>query len=262
MSEQSEQSEQERPDGEANQAEPTATATQAAASSPLSALKRAPASTRNLSLLTGAFLVIGSIAYFAVPAWSGTSANAADVATGAGAGQSRPAPSATIPGPMPGAPTQKPTLPPPPTGGPRPFPVRPTPIALQPSNPRLVKTWNSGPGGRALAAVTELSSNALFERSTGQYALMLLDCKALSTAVSKALLAPFIPDLPMQVKYLTTLTSFQLAAVECVTAIHEVPDGVEDTVTNVNPTVMDLAASGLSTGASDLYVATEMLRRR
>jgi hypothetical protein len=231
------------------------------ASGPLTALKRAPAPARNLSLLTGAFLVIGSITYFAVPAWSGTSAHAADVAAKS-ANAVQPKPSPSLPGPMPGAPTQKPTPPVPPPGGPQPVPVRPTPTALQPSNPTLVKTWNSGPGGRVLATVTALSSNALLEKSTGQYALMLLDCQALSTALGNVKQAAFIPDTAMQAKYAAALSSFQLAAADCMTGIQEVPDGVEDTVTNVNQTVIDTVAAELSTGASDLFVATEMLRRR
>jgi len=211
---------------------------------------------RNLSLLGVALLVIGAIAYCAVPASSGTVPHSASVL------QPRPVKaSPTIPGPMPGAPTQKPAPPPPPAGGPRPI-LHPMPIVLRPANPTLVKAWNSGAAGKALATVTALSSNALLERSTGQYALMLLSCKALNTALGNARKVALIPDLAMQAEYATALGSFQLAAASCILGIRMVPEGVEDTVTDVNQTLLAAVASELSSGASDLFTATELLRQQ
>jgi hypothetical protein len=44
--------------------------------------------------------------------------------------------------------------------------------------------------------------------------------------------------------------------------IQVVPDGVEDTVTNVNQADMDTVSSELSSGTSDLFAGTEMLRQQ
>jgi hypothetical protein len=215
------------------------------------------ATARNLSLLGVAFLAIGATTYVAVPAWSGTAA----VSAGARplAANAHPSPESTLPGPMPGAPTQRPAPPPAPSIGPHIY-RHITPTALRPANRRRARRWDSGPGGKALAAVTALADNALLAQQTGQYALMLPECQALDTAAGKALFTEPIPDLAMEAKYVTALVLFKLAAVGCVAGIQQVPDGVEDTVTHVNQVVMAQVASELSSGASDLFAATETLR--
>jgi hypothetical protein len=217
------------------------------------------ATVRNLSLLGVAFLAIGTTIYVAVPAWSGTAA----VSAGARplAANARPSATSTLPGPMPGAPTQRPTPPAAPSIGPHIY-RHITPRALRPANLRRARIWDSGRGGKALARVTALADNALLAQQTGQYALMLPECQALEGAAGKALLAEPIPDLAMQAKYTTALLLFKLAALGCVAGIQQVPEGVEDTVTHVNQVVMAQVASELSSGASDLFAATEMLRKQ
>jgi hypothetical protein len=214
---------------------------------------------RNLALAGVAVLSVGAIAYLAVPGLSGISAASADAH--AMLPSVHPGAQAPIPGPMPGAPTRQPTPPPTPSVGPQPI-SHPTPTALKPSNPTLVKIWNSGPAGQLLAAVATLSSSARLAQETQQYPDMLLDCRKLSTAVATARLAELIPDLAMQTKYATALDSFKLAAVSCMAGIQVVPDGVEDTVTNVNQADMDTVSSDLSSGISDLFAGTEMLRQQ
>src|SRR5450756_1029754 len=122
---------------------------------------------RILALAGVAVLAIGAIAYLAVPGLSGISAASADAhvtSPSAHAGAQSP-----VPGPMPGAPTQQPTPPPTPSVGPQPV-AHVTPTALMPSNPALVKIWNSGPAGKLLAAVATLSSSTLLAQETQQYA--------------------------------------------------------------------------------------------
>jgi hypothetical protein len=272
----SEQSAREHPDPKVSETESTAAHDQAESASAdstpvpgrrwsvksgsLAALSRAPAPARQLSLLGIALLVAGATAYLAVPAWSGTSAAAGPRALAAAA---RPSATSTVPGPMPGAPTQPPTPNPSPTPsvGPHHY-VQVTPTALLPVNPVLAKLWRSGKGGKDLATVTALADNTLLAQQTNQYSIMLLDCGSLKTAVGHALLTALIPDIAMHAKYLTALLSLRLAAVGCMTGIQQVPEGVEDTVIHVNQAVMDVVASELSTGVSDLFVATEDLRQQ
>jgi uncharacterized phage infection (PIP) family protein YhgE len=209
---------------------------------------------RYLALAGVAVLAIGAIAYLAVPGWSGISAASADAHVIASA-------QSTLPGPMPGAPTQQPTPSPTPSVGPQPV-SHPTPTALKPLNALLVKIWNSGPAGKLLAAVATLSSSTLLAQQTQQYVDMLLDCRKLRTAVGMAKLAELIPDIAMQTKYAAALGSFQLAAASCMAGIKVVPDGVEDTVTKVDQTDMNTVSSDLSSGISDLFTGTEMLRQQ
>jgi hypothetical protein len=272
----SEQSARERPDREVTATESTPANEQAefasAYSMPaagqrpshrsrrLAALRRSPAPARNLSLLGITLLVIGATAYLAVPAWSGTSAESPGPRALPAA---NPSATSTLPGPMPGAPTRLPTAPatPTPSVGPHHY-VQVTPTALRPSNPGLARTWRSGKGGKALAAVTTLADNTLLAQQTDQYAIMLLDCESLKPAVRQAIRATLIPDRAMQGKYATALLSLKLAAAGCLAGIQQVPDGVEDTVTHVNQTVMAVVATELSSGVSDLFTATENLRQQ
>ena len=244
----SEQPARKRPDGQVTETEPKTTNEQAAH-------RRTPAAVRSYSLLGVALLAIGVTTYLAVPAWSGTSAHSVAAA------EAHPTASSTLPGPMPGAPTAKPAPSATPTIGPHVY-SHVTPTALLPSNPDFTRRWTSGSGGKALAAVTALADNTLLAQQTGQYAIMLPDCQELKKAARRALIAEQIPDFAMQARYLTALVSLRLAAVTCVTAIQQVPDGVEDTVIHVDQTAMALVASELSRGESDLFAATEMLRKQ
>jgi hypothetical protein len=270
----SEQSARKRPDGEAPETKSTPANEQAefaaADSMPaagqrpshrsrrLAALRRSPAPARNLSLLGITLLAIGATAYLAVPAWSGTSAESPGPRALPAA---HPSATSTLPGPMPGAPTQRPTASATPSVGPHHY-IQVTPTALRPSNPGLARTWKSGQGGKALAAVTTLADNTLLAQQTDQYGIMLLDCESLKPAVGHAIRTTLIPDRAMQGKYATALLSLKLAAVGCMAAIQQIPDGVEDTVTHVNQTAMAVVATELSSGVSDLFTATENLRQQ
>jgi hypothetical protein len=244
----SEQPARKRPDGQVTETEPKTTNEQAAH-------RRTPAAVRSYSLLGVALLAIGATAYLAVPAWSGTSAHSVAAAA------AHPSASSTLPGPMPGAPTARPAPSATPTIGPHVY-SHVTPTALLPSIPAFTRRWSSGSGGTALAAVTALADNTLLAQQTGQYAIMLPDCQELKKAARRALIAEPIPDIAMEARYLTALVSLKGAAVTCETAIQQVPDGVEDTVTHVDQTLMALVASELSRGESDLFAASEMLRKQ
>lgn len=227
----------------------------------LPARRRAPASVRHLCLAGVALLTIGAITYLVIPRASGTQV--------AGGGAS-PAGHAMAPGPMPGAPTHRATTSAtaPPPGAPQAIRDAPeevpatAPTALPPSDPAPVKTWNSGPGGQALAAVTVESGDTLMANAVGQYANMLGYCKALSVAAGNSESAAPIPDAVMQAKYAAAVSLFKLAAGNCTAGIRVVPDGVEDTITDVNHADVNRAATELSSAMSALYTGTEMLRRQ
>jgi hypothetical protein len=215
-----------------------------------SARRRAPAPVRRLCLAGVALLTIGVLSYLVIPGAFGIQAAGESVA----------------PGPMPGAPTHRatPTATPPPPGAPQPGSsgAAAAPTALQPSDPAVVRTWNSGSGGQALAAVTAAAGNALMANAVGQYPDMLSYCKALGVAAGNSESAAPIPDVAMQAKYAAALSMFKLAAGNCTAGIRLVPDGVEDTTTEVNHADVNLAATELRSAMSLLYAGTEMLRRR
>lgn len=135
-------------------------------------------------------------------------------------------------------------------------------VPIEPNKPMLVKTWNDGPGGKALATVTTQSGDALMAYSAKQYVDMLQYCGALTSALQNAVAAPAIPDAAMQAKYATSLTAFKAGAADCTAAITQSPNGVEDTVTHVDQTTIAKSHSELSEGEADLYVATETLRQQ
>ena len=131
---------------------------------------------------------------------------------------------------------------------------------MRPSDPRLIKSWKAGPGGKALNRVTTQAADVQMAQATGQYTEMPQYCGALTGAVQSALAAPAIPDSGMQAKYGAALTAFKSAARNCTTAITVSLEGIEDTVTHVNHAEINLSMSELKTGLTDLYIATEMLR--
>jgi hypothetical protein len=66
----------------------------------------------------------------------------------------------------------------------------------------------------------------------------------------------------MQREYTAALSSFRQGAADCVAGIVQHIHGPEDTVTNVNKAQVGQAVSAISAGLTDLYVATEVLRKQ
>jgi hypothetical protein len=135
------------------------------------------------------------------------------------------------------------------------------PRPLKPSDPALIKSWNAGSGGTALAQVTTQSGNVLMARNAGQYPEMLRYCNALADAVQSAEGVSPIPDSAMQEIYVTSLNSFKQGASDCTAAITQHAEGIEDTVTNVNHTVLSQAVAEFDLGVRDLYIATDAMRK-
>jgi hypothetical protein len=136
------------------------------------------------------------------------------------------------------------------------------PKPLAPTDPATVKSWNAGRGGAALARVTAYSGNVLMAYGSGLYPQTLQACAELAGAVKQAQALPPIPSSAMQKMYVRSLDAFKNGVAECEAAITQHPEGVEDTVTNVNHTKMNKAIAQFSIGTKDLYIATEFLRKQ
>jgi hypothetical protein len=136
-----------------------------------------------------------------------------------------------------------------------------TPKPLKPSDPVRVSAWNKGPAGAALSQVTSQAGTVLMAHGVGQYPSMLQACKALSASVQAAEALPPIPDAAMQQVYAKSLAAFSSGTAKCLAGITQHSEGVEDTVTDVNQVVIQQALKHFSVGISDLYVATQVLRK-
>jgi hypothetical protein len=134
------------------------------------------------------------------------------------------------------------------------------PKPIYPSDPKAASAWNSGSGGKALKQLNNRAGSALMAHGASQYTEMRAACDTLTGAVSTAKAAPPIPDTAMQQMYAKALTAFDTGAANCLTAISQHQEGVEDTVTHVNSAEMKTVVAELNTGMTDLYVATEALR--
>jgi hypothetical protein len=137
----------------------------------------------------------------------------------------------------------------------------PGPEPITPSDSALVKSWNAEAGGTALAAITVQAGSVMMAQSTREYSEMRQACGSLASAVQSAQAAPAIPDSAMEAKYTAALTAFKAGAAECSAAIAQSLEGVEDTVTTVNHAELNQSVTELETGLTDLYVATETLRK-
>lgn len=137
-----------------------------------------------------------------------------------------------------------------------------TPKPLKPPSPVRVRAWNKGPAGAALSQVTSHASTVLMAHGVGQYPQMLQACRALSASVQAAEALPPIPDAAMQQLYTKSLAAFSSGTAKCLVGISQRPEGDEDTVTQVNQVVIHQALNLFSVGMSDLYVATEVLRKQ
>ena len=131
----------------------------------------------------------------------------------------------------------------------------PGPSPLQPTAPAQVAAWNAGPGGAALASVSQQLGDALMAHGVGQFVEMKMACVKLAAAVTAAQANPPIPDATMQQGYQEALGIFTTATADCQGAISYKQNGDENVQATVN-TTLNQATSALTTGAKDLYSAT------
>lgn|SRR5215813_1195648 len=125
--------------------------------------------------------------------------------------------------------------------------------------------WQSGPGGKDLAAVSRWFGNALQAGGIRQYWTMRYACAQLAASAATAEAGPKIPDPAMQTLYTRALAELAKGAADCRMAIILKPSGDETVDTRVNTTLLKLSVSELATGARDIFRATaeiEIVSRR
>lgn len=128
-------------------------------------------------------------------------------------------------------------------------------ISLPTSMQSQVASWQSGPGGRDLAAVSSKLGAALQAGGIRQYAQMKYACGQLASSVATAEAGPQIPDAAMQKLYTKALTELTKGAADCQTAISVKPQD-ESVETHVDAAMLNLSTSELSAGATDVFRST------
>ena len=204
-------------------------------------------SVRAAGLVMAAVVGVAAIVYFVMPSSHSDRSNA-NGGTAAGGQMGRP-------GPLPGAPDTE-------GKGARSRPHRTDRKSLKPTDPAQVKSWEAeqrrqGPyaSHRAVRPRTDVARRRPISRNAA-----VLQCSHHCRADCGSRPRRYRTTL-MQKMYAKSLTAFKMGAADCVAGITQHPEGVEDTVTNVNHAEINKAVSELSLGMNDLYIATEVLRK-
>jgi hypothetical protein len=130
------------------------------------------------------------------------------------------------------------------------------PVALKPGSPSQVATWNAGPGGATLAAITSHLGTVLMAHDARQYVQMKRECVSLAADVKTASAQSAIPDPAMQNLYTKALAAISAGAADCQGAVSSHQEGDEDLIPQTNSSLLATAMSELNTGTRDLYIAT------
>ncbi len=119
-----------------------------------------------------------------------------------------------------------------------------------------VASWQSGPGGRDLTAVSNRLGQALQASGIRQYSPMKDACAQLASSVAAAKAGPQIPQAAMQNLYTQALTELAKGAADCQQAISIAPTGDETIQAHVDTATLRKATSEISAGATDVFRAT------
>lgn len=129
-------------------------------------------------------------------------------------------------------------------------------LSLPTSKKRLAFNWQSGPGGKDLAAVSRWFGDALQSGGVRQYWTMRQACAQLTGSVATAEAGPRIPVAAMQVLYAKALAELAKGAADCRAAITAHPNGDESVKTHVDSTLIKLSVAELAAGARDIFRST------
>jgi hypothetical protein len=127
-------------------------------------------------------------------------------------------------------------------------------LSLPQSMAKPVISWQFGPGGTHLAAVSRLFGDALQAAGIRQYPEMKSACTQLTGSVATAMAGPAIPDAAMQALYAKALAELARGATDCRAAIRLSVD--ESVVAHVDTTLLHQSMSELGAGAEDIFRAT------
>lgn len=119
-----------------------------------------------------------------------------------------------------------------------------------------VASWQSGPGGRDLTAVSSRLGQALQASGIRQYSPMKEACAQLASSVAAAKAGPQIPQAAMQNLYAQALTELAKGAADCQQAISIAPTGDETIQAHVDTARLHQATSEISAGAADVFRST------
>jgi hypothetical protein len=119
-----------------------------------------------------------------------------------------------------------------------------------------VTSWQAGPGGKDLTALSTQIGTALQAAGIRQYATMRYACAQLASNVAAAEAGQPIPDAAMQNLYARALADLAKGAADCRLAISVKPDGDEFVATYVDKTMLNQSISELSVGATDVFRST------
>ncbi len=119
-----------------------------------------------------------------------------------------------------------------------------------------VASWQSGPGGRDLTAVSNRLGQALQASGIRQYSPMKDACAQLASSVAAAKAGPQIPQAAMQNLYAQALTELAKGAADCQQAISIAPTGDETIQAHVDTATLHKATSEISAGATDVFRST------
>jgi len=129
-------------------------------------------------------------------------------------------------------------------------------LSLPTSKHSRVVTWQFGPGGSHLAAVSSQFGTALQERGLRQFSQMKSTCTQLAHSVSTAQAGPPIPVAAMQTLYQNALAELAKGAADCQAAITVHSDGDESQEVHVGASLLQQSVSELAAGAKDIFRST------
>jgi hypothetical protein len=129
-----------------------------------------------------------------------------------------------------------------------------------PGHKHLIEHWKAGPGGTALAAVTQQLGNVTQAAGARLYDSMKLSCTNLASAVTRAQAGPPVPDAQMQRLYAKVLLKLYQAANDCQRAISAQSKGDESVEIHLDRPLLDRSAAEFATDGAQLYKATAEIR--
>jgi hypothetical protein len=135
-----------------------------------------------------------------------------------------------------------------------------TALTIPPGLRRQIKHWKAGPGGAALAAVTEQLGSVTLSAGAKLYATTERACASLASSIEPAQAGPPIPDATMQHLYGKALKELSRTAADCQHAISVAPEGAENIQVHVDKALLQQALTEFAAESQKLYQATAEIR--